>query len=321
MKIVLLDGYATNPGDVDWAGFPLLGDFVCHERTAPEDIPRVVGDAEIVLTNDAPITRETLEACPGIRYIGVLSTGYNAVDVDAARERSIPVANVPEYSTYSVAQFAIALLLELCHHVWRRDRDVRAGRWRDFGPGRPPLVELAGKTMGVVGFGSIGRAVAAMASAMGMATLAHGPRLGTEYDDGRTRYAAFDDLLARSDVVSLHMPLLPSTREIFATPTFERMKTGAFLINTARGGLVSEPDLARALDSGKLGGYAADVAAVEPILPDNPLLKARNCLVTPHIAWAPKAARERLIRIAYDNLAAFLRGEPLNVVNGVGPDG
>lgn len=318
MKIVVLDGYTLNPGDIDWAGFAALGEFVCHDRTPPDMILERIGDADAVITNKTPITRATLEAKPSIRYIGCLSTGYNVVDIDAARERGIPVANVPAYSTDAVAQFVFALLLEMCHRVGHHAATVREGKWTksaDFCYWDYPLIELRGKTMGIVGFGRIGKAVANIAVAFGMKVLAFNRREDKRYETDSIRYAGLDDVLGKSDVISLHVPLFDSTRGMINAAAIAAMKDGVMVINTARGPLVADADMAAALESGKVGGYAADVASEEPIPADNPLLRARNCFITPHIAWAARATRERLMAIAADNLAAFIKGTPVNVVN------
>lgn len=317
MKIVVLDGNTVNPGDVSWEELERQGEFTCHDRTAGDQIRGRIGAAELVLTNKTPLSAETLAACPGIRYIGVLATGYNVVDVEAARERGIVVTNIPDYSSDAVAQFTFALLLEVCHHVGHHAETVREGRWSaslDFCYWDYPLVELHGKTLGVVGFGHIGRAVARIAVAMGMDVLAYAGTVRKELETDRIRYAPLEELLAKSDVVSLHLPLHDDTRGMIDARSIAGMKDGAILVNTARGPLIVEEDVAAALESGKLHAYAADVASVEPIVPDNPLLAARNCILTPHIAWAPVETRRRLLRIAAENLAAFIAGKPINVV-------
>lgn len=318
MKIVMLDGYVLNPGDISWSGFEKLGEFACYDRTPDDQVAERIGDAEIVITNKSKITRDTLAARPNIRYIGVTATGYDIVDAAAAKERGIPVTNVPSYGTMSVAQLVFALLLEICHHVGHHDASVKAGRWAscpDYSYWDYPLIELDGKTMGIVGYGRIGRAVANIAVAMGMRVLAatRATRSGT--DDNGAMYAGVDEVLANSDVVSLHTPLTDATRGMIDAAAIAKMRDGAILINTSRGPLVVEEDVRAALASGKLYHYAADVVSAEPIHPDNPLLAAPNCILTPHIAWAPKAARERLMRVASENLAAFLAGRPVNVVN------
>ena len=317
MKIVILDGYTENPGDLSWSGFEALGDVAVYERTAPEDIVSRIGDAEIVITNKTPLAADTLKACPSVRYIGVLATGYNVVDVNAAKAQGIPVANIPTYGTSAVAQFVFALLLEICHHVGHHSEAVHAGRWSscpDFCFWDFPLIELAGKTLGIIGFGRIGQNTAQIAKAFGMNVLAY-----DEYpcDAGRALadYVSLDELLAASDVISLHCPLFPSTEGMINKESIAKMKDGVILINTSRGPLVVEQDLADALNSGKVAAAGLDVVSSEPIRPENPLLGAKNCLITPHIAWAPKESRARLMDIAVENLKAFLQNAPVNIVN------
>ncbi len=316
-KIVILDGHTLNPGDLSWSGFEALGSVAVYDRTEKGDILRRIGDAEIVFTNKTPLTQETISACPNLRYIGVLATGYNVVDADAARARGVPVSNVPAYSTGAVAQLATALLLEICHHVGRHSDAVYAGRWSespDFCFWETPLIELAGKTLGIVGFGRIGRATAQIARALGMNVLAHSR---TETDEGRSlaEYVPLESLYARSDVISLHCPLTDETRGMINRDSIARMKDGVILINTGRGPLIVEQDLADALNGGKVYAAGLDVVSEEPIRADDPLLHAKNCLITPHIAWAPKETRRRLMAIAVDNLRSFLNGTPANIVN------
>lgn len=320
MKIVVLDGYSLNPGDLDWSVFSDMGETAVYDRTPvddPEEILRRIGDSEIILTNKTPITRATLERCPAVRYVGLLSTGYNVVDIEAARERGIPVCNVPGYGTASVAQLTIALLLEICHRVGHHDRAVHEGRWSEsvdycFWDGT--LLEAAGKTMGIVGFGSIGQAVGRIAAALGMDVIASGPHPWAE-GARPAPYVPLEELLRRSDVVSLHCPLFPETRGLINRETIAEMKDGAILLNTSRGPLLVEQDVADALNSGKLYAAGVDVAETEPIPADSPLLTAKNCVITPHIAWAPLEARRRLMDIAAGNLCAFLAGRPVNAVN------
>jgi glycerate dehydrogenase len=255
---------------------------------------------------------------PGLKFIGVLATGYNVVDLAAARERGIAVTNIPGYSTDAVAQFSIALLLELCHHVGAHSDSVKKGEWancRDFCYWKYPLVELAGKTMGIIGFGRIGRKTAGIAQALGMSVLVSNPSKIPELETESCRYAETDELLARSDVIVLHCPLTPDTEGIINKDTIAKMKDGVMIVNSARGPLVVERDLREALDSGKVAGAAADVVSTEPIRPDNPLLQAKNCVITPHIAWASKESRQRLMDIAVENLRRFMQGDPINVVN------
>ncbi len=318
MKIVILDGYTENPGDLSWAGFEALGDVTVYDRTtSPADIVPRIGDAEVVITNKTPLTKETFAACPSIKYVGVLATGYNVVDVDAAREKGIPVTNIPTYGTTAVAQYVFALLLEICHHVAAHSDAVHAGEWSagsDFSFWKYPLIELAGKTFGVIGFGRIGQNAARIAAALGMKVLAYDEYPQKEAEQ-YGRYVTLDELLRESDVISLHCPLFPSTEGMINKDTIAKMKDGVILINTSRGPLVVEADLAAALDSGKVYAAGLDVVSSEPIKADNPLLKAKNCLITPHIAWAPKESRARLMDIAVENLAAFQKGSPVNVVN------
>ena len=317
MKIVILDGYTENPGDLSWEGFAALGELTVYERTAAADIVPRIGDAEIVYTNKTPITAETLAVCPNLRYIGLLATGYNVVDVAAAKARGVAVTNIPTYGTAAVAQFAIAMLLEICHHVAHHSDAVHAGRWTanpDWCFWDYPLIELDGKTMGIIGFGRICQATGRIARALGMRVLAYDSRPS---DAGRAiaEYVPLDELLANSDVISLHCPLFPETEGIVNKANIARMKDGVILLNNSRGPLVVEQDLSDALNSGKVYAAGLDVVSTEPIRPDNPLLKAKNCFITPHISWAPRESRQRLMDIAVENLRAFLAGAPVNVVN------
>ena len=321
MKIVVLDGYTENPGDLSWGELEKLGEFTVYDRTSLTDeneaIERI-GDAEIVITNKTPITKKVLDSCQGIKYIGVLATGYNVVDYTCAGEKGIPVTNVPGYGTDTVAQFAFGLLLEICHHVAHHSRAVHEGRWEncpDFCFCDYPQIELAGKTMGIIGFGRIGQKVGTIAKAFGMKVLAHSPH---EYESGKAigTYVDLDTLLRESDVISLHCPLFPATEGIINKETIGKMKDGVIILNNSRGPLVVEQDLADALNSGKVLAAGVDVVSSEPIHGDNPLLDARNCFITPHIAWATKEARQRIMDCTLKNLQAFLDGEPVNVVNG-----
>jgi glycerate dehydrogenase len=317
MKIVILDGYTLNPGDLSWEGFMELGDLTVYERTPQEKIVGRIGDADVVIVNKVPISRETLCACPNVRYVGVLATGYNIVDVAAAKERKVVVTNIPTYGTAAVAQMAIALTLELCHHVGAHSESVRAGKWTnnvDWCFWDYPLVELAGKTMGIVGFGRIGQATGAIAQALGMKVLAYDEYRNPALVTDSCAYASLDEALARSDVISLHCPLLPATKGMINAGTIAKMKNGVFIVNTSRGPLINEQDLADGLECGKVGGAAMDVVSIEPIKADNPLLKAKNCIITPHIAWAPKESRSRLMDIAVENLRAFTAEKPKNTV-------
>ena len=310
-KIVVLDGFAANPGDIGWDGLEKLGQLTVYDRTAAGEILPRIGDAEMVLTNKVPISAETMDACPGMKYIGVLATGYNIVDVAAARERGIVVTNIPAYSTDSVAQMVFALLLEVCHRVGHHNQAIQEGRWstgKDFCFWDYPLIELRGKTMGIIGYGQIGRAVAQIARAFGMTVIAWGPRCKEDC------CVPLTELYARSDVISLHCPLFPENAGMIGREALAQMKDGVILINTARGGLIDEMALREALLSGKVYAAAADVVSVEPIQPDSPLLGLDNMLLTPHIAWAPKEARVRLMNIAVQNAAAYLQGAPINNV-------
>ena len=321
MKIVVLDGYTENPGDLSWDGLKQLGSVTVYDRTPyeEEEIIRRIGDAEVVFTNKCPVSRRTIEASRNLKFISVLATGYNIVDTECAAERGIPVSNIPSYGTASVGQFAIALLLEVCHHVQYHSDEVHKGRWAsnpDWCFWDYPLIELAGKTMGIIGFGRIGRTTGRIAKAMGMRVLAAGSRPVPEGEE-IAEYVGLDELLARSDVVVLHCPLFPETKGIINNETIARMKDGVILINNSRGQLIVEQDLADALESGKVFAAGLDVVSTEPIREDNPLLRAKNCLITPHISWAPKEARERIMSVSLENLKAFVQGSPIHVVNGL----
>lgn len=320
MRIVVLDGHAENPGDLSWDDIAALGDLAVYDRTPAADkgeVVRRIGDAEVVLTNKTPIDREVIDACPGLGFIGILATGYNVVDVAYARERGIAVSNVPAYGTDTVAQFTIALLLEVCHHVGHHDQTVKEGGWersRDFCYWEYPQVELAGKTMGIIGFGRIGQKTGTIARALGMRVLAHSPH-ASEAGKVVATYVDLDTLLAQSDVVALHCPLFDSTRGIINKDTIAKMKDGVIILNSARGPLIVEQDLADALDRGKVAAAGLDVVGKEPIRSDNPLLRAKNCVITPHIAWATREARQRIMDTTCENVKAYLAGSPINLVN------
>ena len=321
MKIVILDGYTENPGDLSWSPLEQYGELAVYDRTPYEDeeIIRRIGDADIVFTNKCPVSRRTMDACPQIKFISVLATGYNIVDTAYAAEKGIPVSNIPAYGTDAVGQFAIALLLEICHHVQHHSDEVHRGRWSkgpDWCFWDYPLIELAGKTMGIIGFGRIGRTTGRIAKAMGMKVLAYGSRPVPEGEEV-AEYVSLDELLRESDVIALHCPLFPETRGIINKDTIAKMKDGVIILNNSRGPLIVEQDLADALDSGKVYAAGLDVVSEEPIREDNPLLRAKNCLITPHISWAPKEARIRIMECSEANLRAFLDGAPINVVNGV----
>lgn len=318
MKIVVLDGYTLNPGDISWEGMEALGEVTVYDRTRPEEVVERIGDAEVVYTNKTPITRETLDQCGNVRFIGVLATGYNIIDIEAAKEKGIPVSNIPTYGTAAVSQYAIALLLELCHHIGEHSDAVKNGEWTsnpDWCFWKYPLVELAGKTMGIIGFGRIGQDTGKIAQALGMKVLAFDAYKKPELESETCHYADLDTLLAESDVISLHCPLFPDTEGIINKDTIAKMKTGVMIINDSRGPLIVEEDLRDALNSGKVAGAALDVVSTEPIQMDNPLLSAKNVILTPHIAWAPKESRQRLMNIAVENLQHFVDGAPQNVVN------
>ncbi|SQI43358.1 Glycerate dehydrogenase [Leminorella richardii] len=318
MKIVVLDGYTLNPGDISWSDLEKLGELTVYDRTPKDLIVERIGDADIALTNKTPIDAQTLAACASLKFIGVLATGYNIVDVKAAREKGIVVCNVPSYSTISVAQLSLALLLELCHHVGDHSTDVRAGGWSssiDFCYWRSPLIELQGKTLGLIGYGQIGSAFAAVVTALGMNILVYTPSQNKKHERPGLSVVQLDRLLAESDVISLHCPLTADNTGMINRDTIAKMKDGVLLLNTARGALIVEQDLADALNSGKIAGAALDVLSTEPPAASNPLLKAKNCVLTPHIAWAPKEARLRLMAITVENLKRYAAGEPQNVVN------
>ena len=319
MKIIVLDGYTENPGDISWAPLEALGEVTVYDRTSYTEsdlIPERIGDAEIAVINKTPISRGTLERCPNLKAVAVLATGYNVVDVEA-REKGIPVMNVPVYGTDNVSQFAIGLLMEACSHIGAHSESVRAGEWsaqEDFCYWRSPLVEVSGKTAGIIGLGRIGYNTAKVLNALNMHVIAYDKYPG---DRGRevAEYVELDELFAKSDFIFLHCPLFPEVAGIINRENIAKMKDGVILINNSRGGLVNEEDLAEALRSGKVAAAALDVVSTEPIREDNPLLHAPNCLITPHISWATREARERIMKTTADNIASFLKGAPENVVN------
>ncbi len=318
MKIVILDGYTENPGDLSWEGFEKLGDLTVYDRTPADKIAERIEGAEAVIINKTPLSAETIAGCPTLKYIGVLATGYNVVDVQAAKDRGIPVCNIPTYGTAAVGQFAIALLLEICHHIGEHSQSVHNGDWEscvDWCYWNYPLIELDGKTMGIIGFGRIGQTTARIAQALGMKVLAYDQYENKSLESDTMKYTTLDDLLAKSDVISLHCPLFESTQGIINKDSIAKMKDGVIILNNSRGPLIVEQDLADALNSGKVAAAGLDVVSTEPIHGDNPLLKAKNCIITPHISWAPKESRQRLMDIAVDNLEKFLAGNPQNVVN------
>lgn len=321
MKIVVLDGYTENPGDLSWSELEKLGSVTAYDRTAYAESPLIaerIGDAEIVVMNKTPISRETIDKCPNIKLIAVLATGYNVVDYNYAREKGIPVVNVPTYGTASVSQFSIALLLEICHHIGHHSESVHAGNWAnnaDWCYWDYPLIELEGKTIGIIGFGRIGQAEGRIAKALGMNVLAYDlfPN-----DSGReiAEYVGLDELYACADVITLHCNLTPENTGMINKESIAKMKDGVILINNARGQLIDEQDVADALNCDKIAAAGLDVVYTEPIRADNPLLKAKNCIITPHISWAPKESRQRIMDITAENIRVFLAGKPQNVVNG-----
>ena len=319
MKIVLLDGEALNPGDLSWAPLEELGELTVYPRGTndPEEVIRRIGDAEIVVTNTTPVGRVIFERCPNMKLLCVVATGYNVVDTAAAKDHGVPVCNVPAYGTEMVAQFAIGLLLECCHHVELHNASVHAGEWErcpNFCYWKTPIMELAGKTMGIIGFGRIGRAVGRIAKALGMRVLANGSR-PCEEGLAIAEYVDLDTLLREADVISLHCPLFPETEKLINRDSIAKMKEGAILINNSRGGLIDEQDVADALNSGRLRAAAVDVVSVEPIVGSNPLLTAQNCIITPHMSWAAVEARGRIVEITAGNIRGFLDGKRQNVVN------
>lgn len=318
MKIVVLDGNTVNPGDLDWKELEAIAPVTVYPRSRDEEVAPRIGDAEIALTNKSNITAQVMDACPHLRYIGVLATGYNVVDIPAAKARNIIVTNIPTYGTQAVAQFTMALLLEVCHHVGAHSQAVHNGRWinsQDFCFWETPLMELSGKTMGLLGLGRIGTAVAKLAGAFGMRVVAYSRSQQSEGEQV-AEYLSLEQVLAQADVLSLHMPLTPETQGMVNRDFIAKMKPGAILLNTARGGLLQEADVARALQEGRLRAAAVDVVSEEPMRADNPLLGAENCIITPHIAWASKESRGRLMGIAVENVRQFLAGTPVHVVSG-----
>lgn len=317
MKIVVLDGYTENPGDLSWADLEALGETVIYDRTPAEQVAERIGEAEAAFTNKALITEEVMESCPRLKYIGVLATGYNVVDTEAAEKRGITVTNIPTYGTDTVGQFAIALLLEICHRIGHHDQTVHEGKWencKDWCYWDYPLLELAGKTMGIIGFGRIGQATGRIAGAFNMRVLAY-DAYPSEEGKRLAEYVSLDRLFRESDVIALHCPLNSETKGIICSESIKKMKDGVILINNSRGTLIEEQDLADALNSGKVYAAGLDVVSTEPIRGDNPLLQARNCIITPHMSWGTRESRRRLMDIAVENLRQYLAGEPVNVVN------
>ena len=320
MKIVVLDGYTENPGDLSWSGLEALGEVTVYDRTSYVDAPIIaerIGDAEIVVLNKTPITKATIDACPNIKLITVLATGYNVVDYDYAKEKGIPVCNVPTYGTASVGQYAIALLLEVCHHIGHHSNTVFEGKWQnhiDWCYWDYPLIELDQKTAGIIGFGRIGQTTGRIAKALGMNVIAY-DLYPNESGKAIAEYVDLETVLAQSDVLFLHCNLTPENTGLINKDNIAKMKDGAILINNSRGQLIDEQDVADALNSGKLAAAGLDVVYSEPIKADNPLLGAKNCIITPHMSWGAKEARQRIMNITVDNVKAFIDGAPVNVVN------
>ena len=320
MKIAVLDGYTLNPGDISWSELEKLGDCTIYDRTSLTDTDEIIsriGNAEAVFTNKTPIHARVLENCSNIRFIGVLATGYNVVDIKAAAEKNITVTNVPSYGTAAVGQFAIALLLEICHRIGHHNQAVHEGKWEqnaDWCFWDYPLIELAGKTMGIIGYGRIGRATGKIAQALGMRVLAYDAYPDLTLECESCQYADLEDVLRNADVLELHCPLFPETEGLINKDSIRKLKDGVIILNNSRGPLIVENDLAEALKSGKVAAAGLDVVSTEPIQPDNPLLNAPNCFITPHISWAPRESRQRLMDIAVNNLKAYIEGCPVNIV-------
>ena len=321
MKIVVLDGYTENPGDLSWEGLKELGDLTVYDRTSYVEAPVIaerIADADIAVINKTPISKQTIDSCPNLKAVAVLATGYNVVDYEYAKEKGILVLNVPTYGTQIVGQYAVGLLLEICSHFAAHDAAVKEGRWEnnvDWCFWDYPMIELYGKTAGIIGFGRIGQATGKILKAMNMRVLANDK---FESESGKAiadEYVDRDTLLAESDVIFLHCPLFPDTEGIICKENIDKMKDGVIIINNSRGQLVVEQDLTDALNSGKVYAAGLDVVSTEPIKGDNPLLAAKNCLITPHISWAAQAARQRIMDITVENIKAFLDGQPINVVN------
>lgn len=317
-QIVVLDGYTLNPGDLSWKSLEDIGEVRIYDRTEAKDIPERIGDSDIVLTNKTVLTEETLKACPTVRYIGCMATGYNVIDVAAANKLGMTVTNIPAYGTEAVAQFTMALLLEITSRVGMHSEAVKQGQWSacpDFCFWNAPLMELAGKTMGIIGYGAIGQSVARKAEVFGMEVLAYRRTPDRSMETEHCHMVSMDEIFEKSDIITLHCPLTAENEEMINRETIGRMKDGVILLNTGRGKLICEADLRDALNSGKVAGAGVDVASVEPVHPDNPLLQAKNLWMTPHIAWAPRETRQRLMDILVSNINAFLDGHPVNEVH------
>jgi glycerate dehydrogenase len=323
MKIVVLDGYTLNPGDLNWNELKKYGELTVYDRTTydPKEETKIIErakDAEIIFTNKTPLTSQILMKLPKLKFVCVLATGYNVVDVQAAKELGIIVTNIPTYGTTAVAQMAFALLLEMCHHVGAHSDEVKKGAWTnnpDWCFWNYPLIELADKTIGIIGYGKIGQAVGVIAQAFGMKVFAYDLNKNKQLENQNLKYVEMEELLKYSDIISLHCPLFESNRGVINKDSIAKMKDGVMILNNSRGQLIVEQDLADALNSGKVSGAAVDVVSTEPIKMDNPLLKAKNCIITPHISWAPKESRQRLMDIAVNNLKQFLENNSFNVVN------
>ena len=320
MKIVILDAYTENPGDLSWGELEKFGEVKVYDRVSYEENPAIaeaIGDADIAIINKTPISKATIDACPNLKAIAVLATGYNCVDHEYAKSKNIPVMTVPTYGTQIVGQFAVGLMLEICSHIGHHSATVHEGRWQscpDWCYWDYPMIEVYGKTAGIIGLGRIGQATAKILNAMNMKVLAY-DAYQSESGKQLAEYVTLDELLAKSDFIFLHCPLFPSTQGIINKDTIARMKDGVVIINNSRGPLVVEQDLADALNSGKVYAAGLDVVSTEPIKADNPLLKAKNCIITPHISWAAKEARQRIMDVTVGNIKSFLDGDPQNVVN------
>ena len=320
MKIVVLDGFTLNPGDLSWEVLRNLGELIIYDRTEidTDKVIQAIGIAEIVFTNKTPISKKVLNNLPNLKYIGVLATGYNVVDVNSANEHNVVVSNVPAYGTDAVAQFVMGLLLEMCHHIGDHNNSVQKGDWTnsiDFCYWNSPLIELEGKTIGLIGFGKIGQKTAKLAIAFGMNVLVYSRTVKKEFESSNLIFVSLNEVLRKSDVISLHCPLNDTTSNIICANNIGLMKDKVLLINTSRGGLINEQDLADALNSNRIYAAAVDVVSKEPMNAKNPLLSAKNCIITPHIAWATKEARGRLLHAAVENLKSYLKGNPINLVN------
>lgn len=316
MKAVILDSYAENPGDLSWEGLFEICDVAEYPRTDNSLVAQRIGDAEIAITNKTPIRESTMDSCPNLKYIAVLATGYDVIDIEAAEKRGIKVSNVPTYGTETVSQYAVALLLEICHNIGRHNESVHQGKWQssiDWCFWESPLIELAGKTAGIIGLGRIGKSTARILTSLGMTILANDPFANEAASPG-VSFVSLDELYQRSDVIILHCPLTEDNRKMINSHAINCMKNGVIIINNSRGALIDEADLADALNSGVVAAAAVDVVSKEPIADDNPLLSAKNCIITPHISWATKEARQRIMDTTIENVSAYMSGNPINLV-------